>query len=233
MRIIQYNLRYFSYLYKYVIYKYNMEIIKIDQLQTEGHDIAGLVSTQFVDFSIIILFFIFIVLKDEGRKTMSLKKYNVKENYNHAGTRKIPFYKMDEAELVEALTPEESGKLERVTFWEFNDIRKHPGVKETVCIEESYIYSFKFKCGREESIKICPVEDITLPPMTGEEIMEYNGGGMSWGNYDRVVHSDDVKEVKKLLTKKLDFCEKWQQERYRKYEAILKDGRVSTFTVND
>ncbi len=25
-----------------------MEIIKIDQLQTEGHDIAGLVSTQFV-----------------------------------------------------------------------------------------------------------------------------------------------------------------------------------------
>lgn len=141
---------------------------------------------------------------------MSLKKYNVKENYNHAGTRKIPFYKMDEAELVEALTPEESGKLERVTFWEFNDIRKHPGVKETVCIE-----------------------DITLPPMTGEEIMEYNGGGMSWGNYDRVVHSDDVKEVKKLLTKKLDFCEKWQQERYRKYEAILKDGRVSTFTVND
>lgn len=210
-----------------------MEIIKIDQLQTEGHDIAGLVSTQFVDFSIIILFFIFIVLKDEGRKTMSLKKYNVKENYNHAGTRKIPFYKMDEAELVEALTPEESGKLERVTFWEFNDIRKHPGVKETVCIEESYIYSFKFKCGREESIKICPVEDITLPPMTGEEIMEYNGGGMSWGNYDRVVHSDDVKEVKKLLTKKLDFCEKWQQERYRKYETILKDGRVSTFTVND
>lgn len=210
-----------------------MEIIKIDQLQTEGHDIAGLVSTQFVDFSIIILFFIFIVLKDEGRKTMSLKKYNVKENYNHAGTRKIPFYKMDESELVEALTPEESGKLERVTFWEFNDIRKHPGVKETVCIEESYIYSFKFKCGREESIKICPVEDITLPPMTGEEIMEYNGGGMSWGNYDRVVHSDDVKEVKKLLTKKLDFCEKWQQERYRKYEAILKDGRVSTFTVND
>ena len=135
---------------------------------------------------------------------MSLKKYNVKENYNHAGTRKIPFYKMDEAELVEALTP-----------------------------EESCIYSFKFKCGREESIKICPVEDITLPPMTGEEIMEYNGGGMSWGNYDRVVHSDDVKEVKKLLTKKLDFCEKWQQERYRKYEAILKDGRVSTFTVND
>ena len=233
MRIIQYNLRYFSYLYRYVIYKYNMEIIKIDQLQTEGHDIAGLVSTQFVDFSIIILFFIFIVLKDEGRKTMSLKKYNVKENYNHAGTRKIPFYKMDEAELVEALTPEESGKLERVTFWEFNDIRKHPGVKETVCIEESYIYSFKFKCGREESIKICPVEDITLPPMTGEEIMEYNGGGMSWGNYDRVVHSDDVKEVKKLLTKKLDFCEKWQQERYRKYEAMLKDGRVSTFTVND
>lgn len=164
---------------------------------------------------------------------MSLKKYNVKENYNHAGTRKIPFYKMDEAELVKALTPEESGKLERVTFWEFNDIRKHPGVKETVCIEESCIYSFKFKCGREESIKICPVEDITLPPMTGEEIMEYNGGGMSWGNYDRVVHSDDVKEVKKLLTKKLDFCEKWQQERYRKYEAILKDGRVSTFTVND
>ena len=69
--------------------------------------------------------------------------------------------------------------------------------------------------------------------MTGEEIMEYNGGGMSWGNYDRVVHSDDVKEVKKLLTKKLDFCEKWQQERYHKYEAILKDGRVSTFTVND
>ena len=66
---------------------------------------------------------------------MSLKKYNVKENYNHAGTRKIPFYKMDEAELVEALTPEESGKLERVTFWEFNDIRKHPGVKETVCID--------------------------------------------------------------------------------------------------
>lgn len=48
MRIIQYNLRYFSYLYRYVIYKYNMEIIKIDQLQTEGHDIAGLVSTQFV-----------------------------------------------------------------------------------------------------------------------------------------------------------------------------------------
>lgn len=34
-----------------------MEIIKIDQLQTEGHDIAGLVFTQFVDFSIIILFF--------------------------------------------------------------------------------------------------------------------------------------------------------------------------------
>ena len=33
-----------------------MEIIKIDQLQTEGHDIAGLVFTQFVDFSIIILF---------------------------------------------------------------------------------------------------------------------------------------------------------------------------------
>ena len=57
MRIIQYNLRYFSYLYRYNIYKYNMEIIKIDQLQTEGHDIAGLVSTQFVDFSIIILFF--------------------------------------------------------------------------------------------------------------------------------------------------------------------------------
>lgn len=212
-----------------------MEIIKIDQLQTEGHDIAGLVSTQFVDFSIIILFFHLYSIKRrrEKMKIMSLKKYNVKENYNHAGTRKIPFYKMDEAELVEALTPEESGKLERVTFWEFNDIRKHPGVKETVCIEESYIYSFKFKCGREESIKICPVEDITLPPMTGEEIMEYNGGGMSWGNYDRVVHSDDVKEVKKLLTKKLDFCEKWQQERYRKYEAILKDGRVSTFTVND
>lgn len=43
-----------------------MEIIKIDQLQTEGHDIAGLVFTQFVDFSIIILFYIFIVLKDEG-----------------------------------------------------------------------------------------------------------------------------------------------------------------------
>ena len=85
---------------------------------------------------------------------MSLKKYNVKENYNHAGTRKIPFYKMDEAELVEALTPEESGKLERVTFWEFNDIRKHPGVKETVCIEESCIYSFKFKCGREESSQL-------------------------------------------------------------------------------
>lgn len=57
MRIIQYNLRYFSYLYRYDVYKYNMEIIKIDQLQTEGHDIAGLVFTQFVDFSIIILFF--------------------------------------------------------------------------------------------------------------------------------------------------------------------------------
>ena len=25
---------------------------------------------------------------------MSLKKYNVKENYNHAGTRKIPFYQL-------------------------------------------------------------------------------------------------------------------------------------------
>lgn len=47
MRIIQYNLRYFSYLYKYDIYKYNMEIIKIDQLQTEGQ-ITELVSTQFV-----------------------------------------------------------------------------------------------------------------------------------------------------------------------------------------
>ena len=47
MRIIQYNLRYFSYLYKYGIYKYNMEIIKIDQLQTEGQ-ITELVSTQFV-----------------------------------------------------------------------------------------------------------------------------------------------------------------------------------------
>ena len=53
MRIIQYNLRYFSYLYRYDIYKYNMEIIKIDQLQTEGHDIAGLDFTQFVDISII------------------------------------------------------------------------------------------------------------------------------------------------------------------------------------
>lgn len=74
MRIIQYNLRYFSYLYRYDIYKYNMEIIKIDQLQTEGHDIAGLVSTQFVDFSIIILFFIFIVLKDEGRKNYVTEK---------------------------------------------------------------------------------------------------------------------------------------------------------------
>lgn len=47
MRIIQYNLRYFSYLYRYDIYKYNMEIIKIDQLQTEGQ-ITELVSTQFV-----------------------------------------------------------------------------------------------------------------------------------------------------------------------------------------
>ena len=74
MRIIQYNLRYFSYLYRYDICKYNMEIIKIDQLQTEGHDIAGLVSTQFVDFSIIILFFIFIVLKDEGRKNYVTEK---------------------------------------------------------------------------------------------------------------------------------------------------------------
>lgn len=70
MRIIQYNLRYFSYLYRYDIYKYNIEIIKIDQLQTEGHDIAGLVFTQFVDFSIIKLFFIFIVLKDEGRNEL-------------------------------------------------------------------------------------------------------------------------------------------------------------------
>lgn len=61
---------------------------------------------------------------------MSLKKYNVEGNYCFSGSRRIPFYKMDEAELVEALTPEESGKLERVTFWEFNDIRKHPGVKE-------------------------------------------------------------------------------------------------------
>lgn len=26
---------------------------------------------------------------------MSLKTYNVKENYNQAGTSKIPFYKMD------------------------------------------------------------------------------------------------------------------------------------------
>lgn len=74
MRIIQYNLIYFSYLYRYNIYKYNMEIIKIDQLQTEGHDIAGLVSTQFVDFSIIILFFIFIVLQDEGRNEYVIKK---------------------------------------------------------------------------------------------------------------------------------------------------------------
>lgn len=48
MRIIQYNLRYFSYLYRYDVYKYNMEIIKIDQLQTEGHEITELVSTQFV-----------------------------------------------------------------------------------------------------------------------------------------------------------------------------------------
>lgn len=47
MRIIQYNLRYFSYLYRNDIYKYNMEIIKIDQLQTEGQ-ITELVSTQFV-----------------------------------------------------------------------------------------------------------------------------------------------------------------------------------------
>lgn len=84
---------------------------------------------------------------------MSLKKYNVKENYNHAGTRKIPFYKMDEAELVEALTPEESGKLERVTFWEFNDIRKHPGVKETVCIEESYIYSLSSNVAERKALK--------------------------------------------------------------------------------
>lgn len=164
---------------------------------------------------------------------MSLKKYNVEGNYCFSGSRRIPFYKMDEAELVEALTPEESGKLERVTFREFNDIRKHPGVKETVCIEESYIYSFKFKCGREESIKICPVEDITLPPMTGEEIMARDGHGMRWCDYDRVVHSEDVQEIKQIPTKKMDFCEKWQQERYRKYEAILKDGRVSTFTVND
>ena len=48
---------------------------------------------------------------------MSLKKYNVEGNYCFSGSRRIPFYKMDEAELVEALTPEESGKLERVTFW--------------------------------------------------------------------------------------------------------------------
>ena len=74
MRIIQYNLRYFSYLYRYDICKYNMEIIKINQLQTEGLDIAGLVFTQFVDFSIIILFFIFIVLQDEGRNEYVIKK---------------------------------------------------------------------------------------------------------------------------------------------------------------
>lgn len=37
-----------------------MEIIKIDQLQTEGHDIAGLVFNQFVDFSLLYFFFIFI-----------------------------------------------------------------------------------------------------------------------------------------------------------------------------
>lgn len=30
------------------ISKYNLEIVKIDQLQTEGHEITELVSTQFV-----------------------------------------------------------------------------------------------------------------------------------------------------------------------------------------
>lgn len=69
--------------------------------------------------------------------------------------------------------------------------------------------------------------------MTGEEIMARDGHGMRWCDYDRVVHSEDVQEIKQIPTKKMDFCEKWQQERYRKYEAILKDGRVSTFTVND
>ena len=74
MRIIQYNLRYFSYLYMYDIYKYNMEIIKIDQLQTEGHDIAGLVSTQFVDFSIIILFFHLYSIKRRREKNYVTEK---------------------------------------------------------------------------------------------------------------------------------------------------------------
>ena len=47
-----------------------MEIIKIDQLQTEGHDIAGLVSTQFVDFSIIILFFHLYSIKRRREKKL-------------------------------------------------------------------------------------------------------------------------------------------------------------------
>ena len=164
---------------------------------------------------------------------MSLKKYNVEENYSFSGTRKISFFKMDEDELVEALTPETPDSMEKVTYWEFADIRKHPSVKETICVEEDDIYRFVFKSGREARVKICPAERIVLPPMTGEEIMARDGHGMRWCDYDRVVHSEDVKEIKQIPTKKLDFCEKWQQERYHKYEAILKDGRVSTFTVND
>lgn len=164
---------------------------------------------------------------------MSLKKYNVEENYSFSGTRKISFFKMDEDELVEALTPETPDSMEKVTYWEFADIRKHPSVKETICVEEDYIYRFVFKSGREARVKICPAERIVLPPMTGEEIMARDGHGMRWCDYDRVFHSEDVKEIKQIPTKKLDFCEKWQQERYHKYEAILKDGRVSIFTVND
>lgn len=37
------------------VFKYNLEVIKIDQLQTEGHDITDLVSNQFVNKVLILI----------------------------------------------------------------------------------------------------------------------------------------------------------------------------------
>ena len=47
---------------------------------------------------------------------MSLKKYNVEGNYCFSGSRRIPFLRMDEDELVEALTPETPDSMEKVTY---------------------------------------------------------------------------------------------------------------------
>lgn len=165
------------------------------------------------------------------------KIYNNKEYYSFSGIRRIPFDKMGESELIEALTPKNGDFRfpEKISFQELDMIKSHPAVENTECLGKYNLsgsrYEIKFKRGNEVWVDACFPVNIYIP-LTAEEIMGYNGFGMSEAHFAKVADSEDVKEIRRIFTKNNNFCERWQPEQFRKYEIILMDGRCSTINVH-